>query len=124
VHLLNRSLGGSCRLYVAKNVRLFWRIGSAYVIVIASNSSGGSFNWTRGSITCVLNGFSKFNYFPSATQPNSLFGVRITILIMALTTFLTRFLQCFLELLNFFGELHEMVVYGITFCPPFLAARK
>jgi hypothetical protein len=65
-----------------------------------------------------------FNYFPSATQPNCLLRVRITILIMALTTFLTRFLQCFLELLNFFGELHKVVVYRITFLSAFLSGMK
>ncbi len=42
----------------------------------------------------------------------------------ALTTFLTRFLQRFLKLLNFFGELRKVVVYGITFSSTFLSGAE
>jgi hypothetical protein len=94
------------------------------VIRIASNSSGGSFSWTKGSITCVLDGFSNFNYFPSATQPNCLFSVRITILVTAFLTFLTRLLQRFLKLLNFIGELPKILVYRITFLSAFFSSAE
>jgi hypothetical protein len=43
VHYLNRISGGSCGLYTAKNVRLFWRIvfgvGFPYVVASWSNIS-------------------------------------------------------------------------------------
>jgi hypothetical protein len=51
----------------------------------------------------LIGGFSYFNNFPGATQPNSLFGVGITILVTALLHFLTGLLQRFLELLNLVG---------------------
>ncbi len=41
-----------------------------------------------------------------------------------LSTFLTGLLQCFLELLNFLGELHKVVVYGITFFSAFLSSAE
>jgi hypothetical protein len=91
---------------------------------IASNSSGGSFHRTRGSKSRILNGFSKFNYFPSATLPNSLFRVGIAILAMAFLTFLAGLLQRFLELLNFLGELREVTFYGITFLTALLSGKK
>ncbi len=75
-------------------------------------------------MTRVLNSFSKNNYFPSAIQPNSLFGVGITILVTALSTFLTRLLQCFLEILDFLGELRKVVVSGITFLSTFLSGTE
>jgi hypothetical protein len=43
---------------------------------------------------------------------------------MALLPFLTGLLQCFLKLLNFFGELHKVVVYGITFSSVFLSGAE
>ncbi len=33
VHRLNRISGGSCRMYAAKNMRLFWRIVSGVGVV-------------------------------------------------------------------------------------------
>jgi hypothetical protein len=60
---------------------------------------------TRGSITRIRNGFSYFNDFPSDTRPNSLFGVRITILVPELLPFLTRLLQRILKLLDLVGSL-------------------
>jgi hypothetical protein len=77
-----------------------------------------------GGTTCVLNGFSKLNYFPSATQPNSLFGVGIAILVMALSTFLTGLLQRLLKPLNFLGELRKVVVHRIPFLSAFLSGRE
>ncbi len=77
-----------------------------------------------GSIARILNSFSNFNYFPSATQPNSLFRVRIAILVMEFLTFLTGLLQRLLKLLDFLGELHEVVVYGITFISAFLSGTE
>ncbi len=71
---------------------------------------GVVFHRTRGSKTRILNGFSKFNYFPSDTQPNSLFRVGIAILLMAFLTFLARLLQHFLKLLDFLGELRKVMV--------------
>jgi hypothetical protein len=65
-----------------------------------------------------------FHYFPSATQPNSLFGVGIAILVTAFLPFLTRLLQCFLEPLDFLGELRKVVVYGITFFSAFLSGAE
>jgi hypothetical protein len=41
-------------------------------------------------------------------------------LVMAFLAFLTRFFQCFLELLDFIGELRKVVVYRITFSSAFL----
>ncbi len=43
---------------------------------------------------------------------------------MALTTFLTRFLQRFLKFLDLFGELRKAVVYGITFLSAFLSSAE
>jgi hypothetical protein len=40
---------------------------------------------------------------------------------MAFLTFLTRLLQRFLKLLDFLGELHKVVVYGIAFLSAFLS---
>ncbi len=60
---------------------------------------------------------------PSAIQPNSKFKVGIAILVTAFLTFLARLLQCFLELLDLLGELHEVVVYG-TFLSAFLSGAK
>ena len=40
---------------------------------------------------------------------------------MALLTFLAGLPQRFLELLNFLGELYEVMVYGITFLTAFLS---
>ncbi len=56
-----------------------------------------------GGVSCISKGFSYFNDFPSATQPNSLLGVEITILVMALLPFLTRLLQRLLKLLDLVG---------------------
>ncbi len=38
---------------------------------------------------------------------------------MALSPFLTRLLQSFLKLLDFLGQLHEILVHGITFLSAF-----
>jgi hypothetical protein len=43
---------------------------------------------------------------------------------MAFLTFLARLLQCFLKLLDFFGELREVVVYRITFLTTFLSSAE
>jgi hypothetical protein len=43
---------------------------------------------------------------------------------MAFLTFLAGLLQCFLELLNFLGELHKVMVYGITFLTAFLSGTE
>jgi hypothetical protein len=43
---------------------------------------------------------------------------------MALLPFLTRLLQRLLKLLNFLGQLHEVLVYGITFSSTFLSGAK
>ncbi len=65
-----------------------------------------------------------FNYFLSATQPNSLFRFGVAILVTAFLTFLTELLQCFLKLLNFLSELRKVVVYGITFLSAFLSCAE
>jgi hypothetical protein len=39
-------------------------------------------------------------------------------------TFLTRFLQCILKLLDFFGELRKVVVYKITFSSTLLSGAE
>jgi hypothetical protein len=77
-----------------------------------------------GSKTCILNGFCKFNYFPSGTRPNSLFRVGIAILVMAFLTFLAGLLQHFLELLDFLGELCKVMVYRITFLIALLSSAE
>jgi hypothetical protein len=43
---------------------------------------------------------------------------------MVFHTFLTRLLQRFFKLLDFLGELHEVVVYGITFLSAFLSSAE
>ncbi len=43
---------------------------------------------------------------------------------MALLTFLAGILQCFLELLNFLGELCKVMVYGITFLTALLSSAE
>ncbi len=43
---------------------------------------------------------------------------------MVFLTVLTGLLQCFLELLDFLGELREVVVYGITFLSVFLSGAE
>jgi hypothetical protein len=43
---------------------------------------------------------------------------------MALLTILTRLLQWLLKLLDFLGELHKVVIYGITFLPAFLSSAE
>ncbi len=48
----------------------------------------------------------------------------MAILVMTFLTFLTRLLQRFLKLLNFLGELHKVVVYGITFLSAFLSGAE
>ncbi len=59
-----------------------------------------------------------------ATRPNYLFRVGIAILITAFLTFLAGLLQRFLELLNFLGELREVMVYGITFFTALLSGTE
>jgi hypothetical protein len=41
-----------------------------------------------------------------------------------LLSFLTLFLQCFLELLNFLGQLHEVLVNWIRFLTAFLSGAE
>ncbi len=72
----------------------------------------------------MYNGFYKFNYFPSATRPNSLFRVGIAILVMAFLTFLAGLLQCFLELLDFLSKLREVTFYRITFLTALLSGAE
>ncbi len=43
---------------------------------------------------------------------------------MVFITFLAGLLQCFLELLDFLGELHKVMVYGITFLSAFLSGAE
>jgi hypothetical protein len=43
---------------------------------------------------------------------------------MALTSFLTRLLQSFLELLDFLGQLRKVMVHGITFSSAFLSGTE
>ncbi len=43
---------------------------------------------------------------------------------MALSHFLTRLLQRLLKLLNFLGQLHEVLVHGITFLSAFLSGAE
>jgi hypothetical protein len=43
---------------------------------------------------------------------------------MVFLTFFAGLLQCFLELLDFFGELREVMVYGITFLSAFLSGAE
>ena len=40
---------------------------------------------------------------------------------MAFLTFLAGLLQCFLELLDFLGELRKVMIYGTTFLTAFLS---
>ncbi len=43
---------------------------------------------------------------------------------MVFLTFLAGLLQRFLKLLNFLGELHKVMVYGITFLTAFLSGAE
>ncbi len=43
---------------------------------------------------------------------------------MTFLTFLTGLLQCFLKLLDFFGELRKVMVYGIIFLSTFLSGTE
>jgi hypothetical protein len=43
---------------------------------------------------------------------------------MVFLTFLARLVQRFLELLNFLGELREVMVYGIAFLTTFLSSAE
>jgi hypothetical protein len=58
------------------------------------------------------------------TQPNSLFGVGITILVTALLPFLSGLLQRLLKLLDFLGQLRKVAVYRITFLSAFLSGTE
>jgi hypothetical protein len=93
--------------------------------MIASNYSGGSFDWTQVSKLGLFNGFSSFNfYFLYAPRPNSLFQVRITIAMAMFLSFGDLFLDCLLKLVQFFAQMCKRLLCGIRFLSTFIGGTE
>ncbi len=97
----------------------------AYIIRIASNSSGGSFNWTRGSKFVFLMVSPEFNSnFLVLANPTPYSELELLSLYWRFCTFSLNFVNAFLSYSNFLLNCVKFWFMGFDFLPLFLAAWK
>jgi hypothetical protein len=88
-------------------------VSLAIVVGVALIGLGG----VKLICTTVLLNFTNFLVLPNPT-------VGISILVMVFLTFLAGLLQRFLELLDFLGELREVMIYWTIFLTAFLSGTE